>query len=667
MLNQRRLRLLQLLLAAERPLSAAEIGRLLGCPKHSVRYDMEALAGWVTRYGCSVSATPGAGYALTGDREAVRRAVEELVTAERVPYEYALSPKERVRRILLELFRENANCTMRELADALCVSRSTVHTDLDAVADWAEKRGLQLHRNQSGLRLTGPEMNFRLAMVDLIADLVDEGRIPMLLEDVEETDALRALLQPLVPAEFWFDVGEIVRSHQVPELAPQLAVMVSRLSAGHTLTEDELSGPPLSEALMEKARTLARAFEERFGLQVPPAEVMGIGRLMQSFLVPRDASGSLDIAEESYALARCLTMMIQARLGVSLIDDAEFVRGLAMHLQPVRYRLRWGLAQDNPLLAEIKEQYPVAYRAADDVAKVLNATWNVEIPESEIGYIAIHIAAALERARSNAAQPLRALLVCGVGVGSSRLLKTRLSTGFPGLEIGQVTSSYHFRDIIRREQFDLVISTCALPESHLPVVQVSPLLNDQDQERLRQVIEEIRQSLFRSRNPVLFEVLPLHRIALDVEARDWREAIRKAGELLVRDGCVTERYVDAMIATAEELGPYVVFGKGFAMPHARPEDGVNRVGFALVRLRNPIAFGHPDFDPVDLIFALAAKDTTTHLDALLQLSMLFDNPEALATIRAARTPEEIFDLVCAVSAQPPGSSAECPEHPTPLN
>ena len=33
-----------------------------------------------------------------------------------------------------------------------------------------------------------------------------------------------------------------------------------------------------------------------------------------------------------------------------------------------------------------------------------------------------------------------------------------------------------------------------------------------------------------------------------------------------------------MIGKVEEFGPFINLGKGIAIPHARPEDGVNEVG-----------------------------------------------------------------------------------------
>lgn len=46
--------------------------------------------------------------------------------------------------------------------------------------------------------------------------------------------------------------------------------------------------------------------------------------------------------------------------------------------------------------------------------------------------------------------------------------------------------------------------------------------------------------------PSLKELIPAERIALDVEASDWREAIRILGKSLVDTQIVEPRYIEAM-------------------------------------------------------------------------------------------------------------------------
>ncbi|MGF2614336.1 transcription antiterminator [Rossellomorea vietnamensis] len=58
-------------------------------------------------------------------------------------------------------------------------------------------------------------------------------------------------------------------------------------------------------------------------------------------------------------------------------------------------RLMKGMAIRNPFLMETKALYPFEYEVAKDVISLLNEKTNVELPEGEIGFIALHIHSAM--------------------------------------------------------------------------------------------------------------------------------------------------------------------------------------------------------------------------------------------------------------------------------
>ncbi len=145
--------------------------------------------------------------------------------------------------------------------------------------------------------------------------------------------------------------------------------------------------------------------------------------------------------------------------------------------------------------------------------------------------------------------------------------------------------------------------------------------------------------------PNLPDLLSNDTIIVRASFSDWKEAIRIAGEALVRAGAVEPRYVSAMIDFKEKFGPYIVIAPGVAIPHARPEDGVKRPCLCLVTLEKPVEFGHKDNDPVFLIIAFGAIDHKQHLKALSQLSKLLENHEDVERIRRAKTKEEVIEIV----------------------
>ena len=137
-------------------------------------------------------------------------------------------------------------------------------------------------------------------------------------------------------------------------------------------------------------------------------------------------------------------------------------------------------------------------------------------------------------------------------------------------------------------------------------------------------------------------MLSAETIALRVPAKNWDEAVRAAGQLLVKSGAAEPRYIEGMIRTVRELGPYIVIAPGVALPHARPEDGARHEGYALVTLAQPVAFGNPDNDPVQVVIAFCAPDASAHLESLRLLAERLGQADFVPRLLAAKTAEEIM-------------------------
>ena len=139
------------------------------------------------------------------------------------------------------------------------------------------------------------------------------------------------------------------------------------------------------------------------------------------------------------------------------------------------------------------------------------------------------------------------------------------------------------------------------------------------------------------------ELLKKECIKLNVNAKNWEDAISIAGNLLVNNNFIKKEYITAIIEMVKELGPYIVITDGVAIPHARPEDGVIKLGYSLITLDPPINFGNPDNDPVKLIVCIAAIDNNPHIDLITKLVNLINN-DKLAEIINAKAIETVLKI-----------------------
>jgi PTS system ascorbate-specific IIA component len=143
----------------------------------------------------------------------------------------------------------------------------------------------------------------------------------------------------------------------------------------------------------------------------------------------------------------------------------------------------------------------------------------------------------------------------------------------------------------------------------------------------------------------LSELLTDETIALDEEAGDWQEAIRLAGGLLESAGIAAPAYTQAMVDSVHQNGPYIVLAPGFAFPHARPSEAVHRTGMSWVRLASPVEFGSRANDPVTLVVALAATDSSTHQQAMASLATVLTDSSLRASLDEATSPAEVHAIL----------------------
>lgn len=134
-------------------------------------------------------------------------------------------------------------------------------------------------------------------------------------------------------------------------------------------------------------------------------------------------------------------------------------------------------------------------------------------------------------------------------------------------------------------------------------------------------------------------------IQLKVQAVDWKDAIHKSGKPLVDSRNVTQKYVEEIIHSVEEYGPYFVIAPHVALAHAPSEFGANRLAMGITTLTPGIKFNNADNDPVRYVFTLSSPDSESHLKAMQELVELLSEKEFYKILDDAEQPEDVLEYV----------------------
>jgi mannitol PTS system EIIA component len=133
-------------------------------------------------------------------------------------------------------------------------------------------------------------------------------------------------------------------------------------------------------------------------------------------------------------------------------------------------------------------------------------------------------------------------------------------------------------------------------------------------------------------------ILSKDRISLQAGATDKLDAIRKAGELLLKSGCVLPEYVDGMLKREESMSTSL--GNGVAIPHGVYENRAHilQTGISVLQLTEPVEWD--EADKVFMVIGIAAAGDE-HVGVLSNLADVIDNEETLAELLKTNDPDVI--------------------------
>ena len=136
-------------------------------------------------------------------------------------------------------------------------------------------------------------------------------------------------------------------------------------------------------------------------------------------------------------------------------------------------------------------------------------------------------------------------------------------------------------------------------------------------------------------------LVKLENVQICEKANDWRQAIKISVQPLEQGGYVKSCYKDGIIENVEKLGPYIMIADEIAMPHARPEQGAIETQISITLFREGVRFDGKE-TTARLFVTLAAKDSDSHVDALVKISELLSDDVTVEAILEASDVQTLY-------------------------
>ncbi|MDY0972208.1 PTS mannitol transporter subunit IICBA [Siccibacter turicensis] len=158
--------------------------------------------------------------------------------------------------------------------------------------------------------------------------------------------------------------------------------------------------------------------------------------------------------------------------------------------------------------------------------------------------------------------------------------------------------------------------------------------------------EKVRTSLhdsFDESNSHLFK-LGAENVFLGLTASHKEDAIRFAGEQLVKGGYVQPEYVEAMLER-EKLTP-TYLGESIAVPHGTVEakDRVLKTGVVFCQYPQGVRFGEDEDDIARLVIGIAARNNE-HIQVITSLTNALDDETVIERLANTTSVDEVLALL----------------------
>ena len=240
-------------------------------------------------------------------------------------------------------------------------------------------------------------------------------------------------------------------------------------------------------------------------------------------------------------------------------------------------------------------------------------------------------------------------------MGSSALGATRFrqrvqSLGLDRVEIGyaSVSSVPNNADIVVCMEALAGRAKASAPQAR--IIELHNFLDDPALDNLYNEFASLRRgvgsasagaSVLAGGSQNSFPILRADSVIVGAKAADKWEAIREAGNLLVKGGYVGMNYVDAMVEREKITTTYL--GMGIAIPHGTGEakKEVYHTGIAVVQYPEGVSFGD---EKAQLVIAIAGVGDE-HLELLARLSEALEDEAVLRHLKSTAQAQDILDVL----------------------
>ncbi|HZG59241.1 MAG TPA: BglG family transcription antiterminator [Anoxybacillus sp.] len=677
-ISARERKILDILLSDDKEIPVRELAQQLNVSNRTVHRDLKGVERILKDYHLQLIKKSGVGIQVVGDDHNKKELQIHLFHLSHTEY----TPEERQTIVLITLLEAVEPVKLLALANDLNVTVATISHDLDKISENIEKYGLSLIRKRGyGVEIAGSESAKRRMMSELLLNHFGEYEFLSLMKEsiqkrsAETLNTVTAKLLGLVDKKNLLIIEKQIENikDELPftiadssyvALVVHLTLAVERIIQGESINFDQQYLETIRVTKEYKtAKKIARSLENVFHITIPNEEIGYITmHLMGAKLRDRQDYMLEEAGFEVGIKVQELIRFVSNELNIDLTNNYPLFQDLVVHLKPAIYRIQHNMGIANPLLSKIVQDYPEIFSMLEKGVKKVFP--DLTVPREEIGYLVLHFASALLREKKG----IHALVICSSGLGTAKILATRLKKEIPDIVHIQHTSVFELREV-NTEQYDLIVSTVPLHNFTGHYFVVSPMLQEQEiasikkflenrkvQARKRQdhqlaegatnVVEKL--SFIKKVSETMVDILNGF-VLQELDVDSVKEALSKACHRLYQRGVISDKeQVLTQLLNREKIGGLGIPETPFALYHTR-SSAITLPSFTIYTLTKwqTVIGMHQEEMKVNTILLMLAPESATQemLSVLSHISSLIIKDEESVAVFASGNNEKIYSFL----------------------
>jgi len=490
MLTAREIQIIKHLLDAEEAVKIKDMAKWLGVTERTVKYDLDQIRQWMLQHDLPLQSKPNIGLWIELDH-VQKGKVRQLLQTSKPTFS---NKEDRVHGIIKCLILADGYLTATGISEHLSVSRNTILNDLHHVEEFIVPWQVHLKRQpRIGYRLKGEELHKRILLENLIHRALthyDIYQITMELSGtpVEATFVLDEELMAAYTLAFSHVQGLYTdnrNGNYLLSLLFRLTISVYRLGKKYTLDSYRVIDDTHHRSKDEEmVLAVMRKIYGDLNLPLFEDEFYYILRGTEKI------SNQVDLAQ----LTEKIIIDVSKYEGINYKTDTRLYSNLLAHLSLRFQNELFNLTEYNPLMDDIKHMHPTLFESTKRAFEA--HIGHAGDADSFISYMTLHFLVSYENLKSK--NKVNVLYVCSTGKGVARLVKNRVETKIPSIEMVAYCSVMEVELFCREQPVDLIISVFPI-ETDIPVVIVDGLPEEKDMEKIatfaRQIMDRKRSTI----------------------------------------------------------------------------------------------------------------------------------------------------------------------------